>query len=62
MKDKLGKSIAIFIALLIVLVINLIVNISHLANYEAQKASGNARWQQVEERLVEMEDKIENLK
>lgn len=62
MKDKFAKSIFVLIALLIVLIVNLTIDIFYVINYEARKNEGNMRWEQVEERLVEMEMKIEHLK
>lgn len=57
MKD-IKKVIGILIVLLIVLVIEMIVSIYHIGNYDAQKASGNARWNQVEQRIVNIEERI----
>lgn len=55
------KIIGVLIALLVILVIEMIVSIYHIGNYGAQKASGNARWQQVEQRIVNIEDKVREI-
>ena len=60
MKDT-KKIIAVLIALLILLAVDLSINIYHLINYGSQKASGNARWQQVEERIITVENKVKEL-
>ena len=56
-----NKVIAVLILLLVVLVIDLTMSIYHITNYNAQKESGNARWQQVEQRIISLEDKIKIL-
>lgn len=62
MKDKNNKCIAILIGLLIVLVIDLVMGVYHISNYEAQKAAGNERWRQVEQRIVDMEKQVHTFK
>lgn len=62
MKDDAAKVIVILMTMLIVVVIDLTVNIMHLASYEERKEAGNARWEQVEDRILEVErrmDKVE---
>lgn len=61
MKDEKVKSIVILIALLIIVTIDLVTNIAHNMAYNDQKAAGNARWEQVEKRIVEVERKVEEL-
>lgn len=61
MKDNTHKAIVVLMLLLIAVVIDLTTNIIHIANYDDQKAAGNARWEQVEERIIELEEKIEIL-
>lgn len=56
-----NKVIAVLILLLVVLVIDLTISIYHITNYNAQKESGNARWQQVEQRIISLEDRIKIL-
>lgn len=56
-----NKIIAVLILLLVVLVIDLTISIYHITNYNAQKESGNARWQQVEQRIISLEDRIKIL-
>lgn len=61
MKDKNNKCIAILIALLVILVIDLGTGIYHISNYNNQKEAGNARWRQVEQRIVQIENKVNEL-
>lgn len=61
MKDKNNKCIAVLIALLIILVIDLGIGIHHISNYSAQKEAGNARWRQVEQRIIQIENKVRDL-
>lgn len=55
-EDK--KLFAILISLLIALVIDFSATVMHIANYDDRKAEGNARWEQVEERIVEVEQRM----
>lgn len=49
------------ILVLIFLFINMIYTISTLKDYEKRKQSGNDRWKQVEERILETENKVNTL-
>lgn len=60
MKDT-KKVIGILIVLLVVLTIEMIISIYHIGNYDAQKVSGNARWNQVEQRIVNIEERIKTV-
>ena len=67
-KEKI-KTIVILAVLLFLVTVDLFTNIAHRINYDDQKASGNARWEQVEQRIIEVEQKmvevekkVENLK
>lgn len=59
--DKTNSTLTVLILLVLVVIAELVVSIYHIGNYDSQKAAGNAKWQQVEERLLIMENKIENL-
>lgn len=55
-KDKF-----IIVGLILVLVfiaINIVSTINTMSDYEARKQSGNDRWKQVEERILETENKV----
>lgn len=59
-KDKF--IVVILIMMIILLIGNLIFSFSELADYNKRKTSGNARWNQVEERIVNIENEINVLK
>lgn len=59
-KDKF--IVGILIIMIMLLVGNLIFSFSELADYNKRKRSGNARWNQVEERIVNIENEINVLK
>ena len=61
MKDNTSKSLVVLIALLVIVTLDLVTNIAHNFAYESQKAAGNARWGQVEVRMIEMERQIVEL-
>lgn len=58
-KDK----IVIFVAIvaLIVLIISLSHTIYQMSDYQKSKASGNDRWLQVENRILQTEEKVKEL-
>ena len=58
-KDKIVIGIAIVI--LIILLFNLGQTIYQLSDYEKRKESGNDRWLQVENRILQTEEKVNNL-
>lgn len=59
--DNTPKVIVVLMALLVVVAIDLTVNIMHLGSYEERKEAGNARWEQVEERIIEIEERMDKL-
>lgn len=59
-KDKF--IVVVLIIMIMLLVGNLIFSFSELADYNKRKASGNARWNQIEERIVSIENEINVLK
>lgn len=58
-KDKFV--IAVSITLLIFLAINIAFTMYYMVDYESRKDSGNERWRQVEERIITIENKVENV-
>ena len=58
--EKKNSGEIVFIFLIVLLIVDLAVNFYQMGSYYNQRDAGNERWHQVEERLVEMEDKIEN--
>lgn len=58
-KDKF--IVASLILVLIFIAINIISTINTMSDYEARKQSGNDRWKQVEERILEIENKVNTL-
>ena len=61
MKENNSKIVAILITILIVSILNIGYTLYHISNYNVQKEMGNARWKQVEERIVRVEDKIHEM-
>lgn len=60
---KKDKFIVIILIMMIMLLIgNLIFSFSELADYNKRKLNGNARWNQVEERIVNIENELDVLK
>lgn len=59
MKHNRGLWLLIFI--LILLISNCIYNYFMLVDYEQRKDSGNDRWKQVEERIIRIENKVNDL-
>ena len=58
-KDRFVVIIAI--TLLIFLALNIAFTIYYMVDYESRKDSGNERWRQVEERIVTIENKVDNV-
>lgn len=59
-EEKQNKRIIILlVGVLLVLFLNLGYNIWHLHNYQEQRASGNEKWKQVEERIHLIEKKVD---
>lgn len=48
------------ILVLIFIIVNIFSTIHTMDDYEARKESGNERWKQVEERIHEIETKVDN--
>ena len=60
--DKKDKFIVIgLILVLIFIAINFFSTINTMSDYEQRKTSGNERWEQVEERILLTEEKVEAL-
>lgn len=59
MEHKKGIWLLTFI--LLFLIANFIYSIVMLVDYEQRKESGNDRWKQVEERILRIEDKVEEI-
>lgn len=60
MEHKKGIWLLSFI--LLFLIANFIYSVVMLIDYEQRKDSGNDRWKQVEERILRIEDKVEEIK
>ena len=58
-KDRFVVIVAI--TLLIFLALNIAFTIYYMVDYESRKDSGNERWRQVEERIVTIENKVNNV-
>lgn len=64
MKDLEKKDKAVVVGLIIVLlfiIINIFSTVHTMDDYEARKESGNDRWKQVENRILQTEDKVNSL-
>lgn len=62
MESRDSKSIIILlIALLLISFFNIGFTAYHMGNYDKQKENGNARWEQVEERIIEVEERMEKI-
>ena len=49
------------ITLLIFLALNIAFTMYYMVDYESRKDSGNERWRQVEERIVTIENKVDDV-
>lgn len=58
-KDKVV--VAGLVSILIFIVINIFSTIHTMSDYEQRKESGNDRWKQVENRILQTEEKVNNL-
>ena len=58
-KDRFIVIVAI--TLLIFLALNIAFTIYYMVDYESRKDSGNERWRQIEERIVTIENKVNNV-
>lgn len=60
--DKKDKFIVVgLILVLIFIAINFFSTINTMSDYEQRKASGNERWEQVEQRILQTEQKVNEL-
>ena len=60
--DKNNRKLSILIFVIIILLAILIgLDIFHIKDYNSKVTSGNARWEQVEDRILEYEHKIDLL-
>lgn len=60
--DKKDKFIVVgLILVLIFIAINFFSTINTMSDYEARKARGNERWEQVEQRILQTEEKVNKL-
>ena len=55
-KDKVVVSGLILV--LIFIILNIFFTINTMSDYEARKESGNERWKQVENRILQTEEKV----
>ncbi len=62
MNRKERRIVVVCVIVLIVLMINFWTAIETFVGYKNGKKSGNERWRQVEERMVRIENDVENLK
>lgn len=60
MKQK--RFVVVLILAFLVLIFNFLTNFFELIDYEKRVNSGNARWEQVEERIVNIENEVNILK
>lgn len=59
---RFDRSLFFLITILILLVLNFIYSISETVDYYERVKSGNNRWLQVENRIVSIEQKVNELK
>lgn len=58
-KDKVV--VAGLVLVLIFIIINIFSTVNTMSDYEARKESGNERWKQVENRILQTEEKVNSL-
>lgn len=58
-KDKVV--VAGLVLVLIFIIINIFSTVNTMSDYEARKESGNERWKQVENRILQTEEKVQQL-
>lgn len=58
-KDKVV--VAVLILVLIFIIVNIFSTLNTMSDYEARKESGNERWKQVENRILQTEEKVNSL-
>lgn len=59
-ENRNKKIVTVLLGILILLFLNLGYNVWHLYSYQIQRESGNEKWKQVEERIHEIETKVDN--
>ncbi len=57
-KDKYVKMIALMIIVIIVLILDIVFTILHEMNYNKRVNTGNERWLQIENRIIQTEEKV----
>lgn len=55
---KENKIIFLMIVISLLLVCNIYTTSIHISSYSKQKNAGNERWKQVENKIIELEEKI----
>lgn len=58
-KDKIVVTGLVLV--LIFIIINIFSTLNTMSDYEARKESGNERWKQVENRILQTEEKVNTL-
>ncbi len=58
-KDKYVKMIALMIIVIIVLILDIVFTILHEMNYNKRVNTGNERWLQIENRMMQTEEKVQ---
>ena len=61
MENKDKVIVAGLILVLIFIIVNIFSTIHTMDDYEARKESGNERWKQVENRILQIEEKVNTL-
>lgn len=62
MESRESKNVIILLfALLVISLFNIGFTLYHVGNYDKQKAAGNSRWEQVEKRIIEVEERMERI-
>ena len=58
-KDKVVVAGLVLVPIFII--INIFSTVNTMSDYEARKESGNERWKQVENRILQIEEKVNSL-
>lgn len=61
MKKNEQRIVILLIAILVVSMVNIGYELYHIINYQNRIIDGNERWHQVEEKMVEMEHRIDEI-
>ena len=60
--EKKDKFVIVgLIIVLLFIIVNIFSTLNTMSDYEARKKSGNDRWKQVENRILEIESKVNTL-